>query len=138
MRLVDDKLHPLTLAMQAMAMWYLALGLVASAFTLALVMTGASLEDKTYGISGMKAAEIAGGSLAAALILGGLACAMLGRAFWHPRWSLILIPGLIGTVATGLFEYVDWPASYLLGGAVAYWMVRRQIERASLSDSANS
>jgi hypothetical protein len=137
-RLSDNLImHPLALAMQGMAFWHLLLGVAAVSFTLMLVATDASLEDNSYGMSGMTAAETAGAALAAALLLGGISWAMLGRAFCHPRWTLILLPGLVGTVAAGVFEHMDWPVSYLLGGAIAYWMVRRQLGRASSADSAN-
>jgi len=137
-RLADDRMmRPIALAMQGMAFWHLLLGVAAVVLVLVLVATDASLEEESYGVSGMTAAETAGAGLAAALLLGGIGWAMLGRAFWHPRWTLILVPGLVGTVATGVFEYMDWPVSYLLGGAVAYWMIRRQLERASPAGSAN-
>jgi hypothetical protein len=132
----DSVMHPIALAMQGVAFWHLLLGVAALAFTLTLVATDASLEDNRYGMSGMTAAEVTGASLAAAALLGGISWAMLGRAFWGPRWFLILVPGLVGTVATVAFEYMDWPVSYLLGGAIAYWMVRRQLGRSRSADSA--
>jgi uncharacterized membrane protein AbrB (regulator of aidB expression) len=63
---------------------------------------------------------------------------MLGRAFWRPRWSIILIPGLIGTLVTGLFDLMGWPVSYLVGGAIAYWLVGKLLEQASPASSAES
>jgi hypothetical protein len=133
----NPMMHPIALAMQGMAFWHLLLGVAALSFTPMLLATDASLEDNSYGMSGMTAAEMARGALAAAFLLGGISWAMLGRAFWRPRWSLILVPGLVGTVTTAVCEYMDWAVSYLIGGAVAYWMVRRQLERASSADSAN-
>jgi hypothetical protein len=130
-------MHPIALAMQGMAFWHLLTGVAALAFILTLVVTGESLEDDKYGLSAMTAAKVTGATLAAALLLGGISWAMLGRAFWRPRWSLILLPGVVGVVATGVFEYMDWPVSYLLGGAVAFWMVRRQLERAESAGRAN-
>ena len=138
-RLSNDRMmHPIAVAMQGLAIWHVLLGVAALAFTLTLVATGASLEDNGYGMSGMTAAEVAGGALAAALILGGISWAMLGRAFWRPRWSVVLVPGLIGTLTSGLFELMDWPVSYLAGGFVAYWAVRAQLHQTSPADSENS
>src|SRR5574341_632608 len=124
-KLADDRvMHPIALAMQGMAIWHLLLGVAALTFVLTLVATGASLEDDGYGMSAMTAAEVTGGALAAALILGGISWVMLGRAFWRPRWSVTLIPGLIGSLTSGFFELMDWPVAYLLGGAAAYWLIR--------------
>ena len=128
-RLSDDPvMHPIALAMQGMAIWQLLLGVAALTFTLTLVATGASLEDNGYGMSGMTGAEGTGAGFAAGLLLGGISWAMLGRAFWRPRWSVILVPGLIGAATSGFFELMDWPVAYLLGGAAAYWLVRIQLE----------
>lgn len=137
-RLSDDPMmHPIALAMQGMAIWHLLLGMTALAFTLTLVVTDASLEDDAYGLSGMTAAEVAGGALAAALILGGISWAMLGKGFWRPRWSVVLVPGLIGTLISGFFELMNWPVSYLAGGFVAYWAIRTQLNQTSPADSGN-
>jgi hypothetical protein len=131
-------MHPIALAMQGMAFWHLLLGVAALAFTLTLVATGASLDDNSYVISGMSGAEVTGGSMAAALILGGISWAMMGRAFWRPRWSIILVPGLIGTLTSCVLELMDWPASYLIGGFAAYWVFRTRLDQQSPADSANS
>lgn len=137
-RISDDQLmHPIALAMQGMAFWHLLLGIAALTFVLTLVVTGASLEDDTYGMSAMTAAEVAGGALAAALILGGISWAVLGRAFWRPQWSIILKAGLVGTLVSVFFELMDWPVSYLAGGFVAYWWIRSQLEQASASSNSN-
>ncbi|HEV8575012.1 MAG TPA: hypothetical protein VGR43_09925 [Dehalococcoidia bacterium] len=130
-------MHPIALAMQGMAIWHLLLGAAALSFVITLAATRASLEDDTYGVSALTGAEVTGGALAAALVLGGISWAMLGRTFWRPRWSVILVPGLIGTIVSGIFELMDWPVAYLLGGAAAYWLVRIQLDRASPADSAN-
>jgi hypothetical protein len=137
-RLSDNPMmHPIALAMQGMAFCHLLLGVAALSFTLMLVATDASLEDNSYGISGMTAAEMAGGALAAAFLLGGISWAMLGRAFWRPRWSVVLVPGLIGTVTSVFFEVVNWPVSYLAGGFVAYLAIRTQFDQTSPADSGN-
>jgi len=139
-RLSDDKvMHPLALAMQGMAFWHLLLGIGALAFTVTVVLAQPSAsDDDIYGMSALKGAEVTGGALAAALILGGGSSAIQGRAFWRPRWSVILIPGLIGTLVTGLFDLMGWPVSYLIGGAIAYWIVARLLEQASPAGSAES
>jgi hypothetical protein len=78
-----------------------------------------------------------GAALAAALILGGIGWAVLGRAFWHPRWSLILMPGLVGSLTSGFFELMDWPVAYLLGGAAPFWLIRIQLDKARETNAAN-
>jgi hypothetical protein len=131
-------MHPIALAMQGMALWHLLLGVAALAFTLTLVATDTPVDEDTYVVSGLTAAEITGGALAGALILGGISWVMLGRAFWRPRWSVILLAGLTGTLVSGLFELVDWPASYLIGGFAAYWVIRTRLDQLSPADSSNS
>jgi hypothetical protein len=138
--LSDDKvMHPLALAMQGMAVWHLLLGIGALVFTVTITLAQPSAsDDDIYGMSALTGAEVTGGALAAALILGGVSWAMLGRAFWRPRWSIILIPGLIGTLVTGLFDLMGWPVSYLIGGAIAYWLVGKLLEQASPANSTES
>ena len=140
-RLSDDRvMHPIALAVQGMAIWHLLLGVGALVFTLVVVVArpSSASDDDIYGMSALTVAEVTGGALAAALILGGISWAMLGRAFWRPRWSVILIPGLIGTLTSGLFDLIGWPVSYLVGGAVAYWLVGRLLEQASPTNSPKS
>jgi len=139
-RLFDERtMHAIALAMQGMAFWHLLLGVAALALTLTMVATGTDVDDDRYLVSGITAAEFTGAGLAAALVLGGISWAMLGRAFWRPRWSFILIPGLIGSLTSGFFELMDWSVAYLLGGAAAFWLIRMQLKREdSPADNANS
>jgi hypothetical protein len=137
-RLNDVVVHPIALAMQGMAVWHLLLGLAALAFTVTLVASGAPLDDEQYVAAGLTGAEVTGASLAAALILGGISWWMLGRAFWRPRWSVVLMPGLLGTLVTGLFELLDWSIAYLIGGAVAYALIRMRLGPTTSADTTNS
>jgi hypothetical protein len=129
----------IALALQGMAIWHLLLGVCALALTLGIVAAQPSGDSDTLlGVGAVTGAEVTGGAAAAVLILGGISWAMQERAFWRPRWSIILIPGLAGTLATGLFELQDWPASYLVGGFLAYWLVTVLLTQESPPDSADN
>jgi hypothetical protein len=121
-KLTDDSLiRTIALAMQGMAFWHLVVGVAALGFTLVLLAAGASPDGEKYFIGGLTAAEVTGAAVASVLILGGISWWVLGKAFWRPRWSLILVPGLIGTATTGVFELMDWP--------VGFWSVEPRLTR---------
>jgi hypothetical protein len=126
-KLLDDRsMRTIALALQGMAFWHLLLGLAALALTVSVAVARPDdVSDNFWGVGALSGAEVTGGALAAALMLGGLAWWMLGRGFWRPQWSVILMPGLAGTLAMQLFELMDWPVSFLIGGAVAYFLVAR-------------
>jgi hypothetical protein len=130
-KLLDERMaRTIAFAMQGMAFWHLVLGVIALMSTLTVIVAQPhGSADDLWGMSAISGAEVAGAALATALILGGISWAMQGRAFWRPRWSIILVPGLVGTLTTELFEVMDWPVSFLVGGAVAYWLVSRLLER---------
>jgi len=134
----DDKLmRSIAFAMQGMAIWYLLTGVVALAFVTLVLLLGdsGSGDPEVVGVSTITGAEVTGGALAGAFLLGGFSWAMQGRSFLRPRWSVILIPGLAGSVAAQVFDLMDWPVSVLIGGFVAFWMIRKRLESAPSNDS---
>jgi hypothetical protein len=107
-----------------------------------LVVATAALTSDSQG-EGLGLTVIAGivltvGSLFTALVLGGLSWAMLGKAFVHPRWSVILVPGLVGTLASLVATFIGWPTSEVVGGFVAYRMVSHRLARRSSPDPRGS
>jgi hypothetical protein len=135
---VDDRtLRAIALALQGMAFWHLLLGIGALAFTLSVVIARPDgVSDDAWGAGAISGAELAGGALAAASILGGLAWWMLGRAFFRPAWSIFLLPALIGTITVQFVELMDWPVSFLIGGAVAYFLVAKSLPQEKSPDGA--
>jgi hypothetical protein len=133
----DDRFtHPIALAMQGMAVWYLLTGVTALVFVTLVLLLGepGSAGPEVYGVSAIAGAEVTGGGLAGAIVLGGISWALLGMAFLHPRWSVILVPGLIGAATSQLFDLIGWPVSVLIGGFVAYWMIRNRLETSQSAD----
>jgi hypothetical protein len=137
-KLCDDKvMHPLALALQGMSFWHLLIGVGALIFTFAAVLAEPSASDDDFlGMSALAGAKVR--APAAALIVGSVSWAMLGRAFWRPRWSNILIPGLVGSLVIVLFDLMGWPVSFLVAGLVAYLLVVRSLDQASATEDAGS
>ncbi len=122
-------MRTVALAMQGMAVWHLLLGIAALIFVaLILSLTGPVETSSTSEHYSLIGAELTGGALAAALIFGGVSWAILGKQFLRPRWSVILLPGLIGALASGFFDLIGWPVSVLIGGIIAYWLVRIRLD----------
>ncbi len=117
----------LALAMAGMAIWHFVLGLASLGLFLLLLTVTVLSSDRTsgegLGLALLAGVVVTGGAFAAAFLLGGISWALLGRAFLAPPWSVILLPGLIGTLVSGVASFIGWPTSELVGIFVAYRMV---------------
>jgi len=114
-----------------MAAWHLMFGLLSLALLL-VVVTVALISDSDgdgLGLTIIAGTVLIAGCLLATLILGGLSWAMLGRGFLHPPWSVILVPGLVGTLTSVVASFIGWPTSEVVGGFVAYRMVAHRLAR---------
>ena len=125
----DSGEEPSTLgfAIQGMALWHLVLGAPFLVLLTVLLLTAksntASSEGDGYGFGVLVFGVLAIGALVVGLVFAGLSWAILGREFLRPRWSLILIPGLVGTLTSAVTAFIGWPISELIGAWVAYRMV---------------
>lgn len=133
----ESLVQPIALAMQGMAFWYLVAGIAGLVFVaLVLVSSPGSEQTELYGVSAIFGAEVAGAGLAGALLLGGFSWALQRGVVWRPRWSLILLPGLIGAATSQAFDLMDWPVSVLAGGFVAFWLMRARLESMQTAGSS--
>jgi hypothetical protein len=123
-----------------MAFGHLVLAIPAFALLLIFVLIAAT-SSSSDDSDGMALSLLAGGALAAgavlaALALGGISLALLGRSFVPIRWSLIMVPGFIGTIVTMPASIIGWPTSELVGAFVAYHMVSRRLAQSSARAAA--
>jgi len=110
-----------------MAVWHLVLALICLGLLLLfLILVDApeeSSHDDSYGLTILAGAVLTGAGLFSGLLLAGVSLALLGKSFFRPRWSVILVPGLLGTLAAVVGSFVGWPVSEVIGGFVAYHLV---------------
>jgi len=51
------------------------------------------------------------------------------KGFLHLPWSVIFVPGLVGTLTSVVASFIGWPTSEVVGGFVAYRMVAHRLAR---------
>jgi len=116
-------------ALQGMALWHALLFIPVLGLLAVFVAAALSAEGNDGdGLAIIAGFVLASGALIAAAVLGGLSWALLGREFLSPRWSLIVVPGLVGTIAVAPASFIGWPTSEAVGAFVAFWLVSRRVK----------
>jgi len=113
-----------------MAVWHLLFTLpVLAFFVLYLVSASPPQEGQgdSYGMMILAGAVLTGGGILSTLLLGVVSLALLGKSFFSPPWKVIIVPGLLGTLAAILGAFVGWPTSEVIGGFVAYHLVSESL-----------
>jgi len=93
-----------------------------------LAAPGGDEGDHGVGLALLAGFVVAVGTLLAMAILGGVSWALLGKEFLPPRWSVIVVPGLVGTIAVAPASFIGWPTSEAVGAFVAFWLVSRRVK----------
>jgi len=126
----------LGVALQGMAVWHMAFCAFLVILTLAILALAILASPEGDQESGDWAAMmvlagfvLAAGACLGALVLGGMSCVLLGKVFLRPRWSLLVVPGLVGTLVAGIPAGLGWPPSEIVGAFVAYHLVARRFGR---------
>ena len=116
-------------ALQGMALWHAVLLLPVSLLLVILITApGGDESGEGNGMAVLASLVLAAGAIVAAVILAGIGWALLGRQFLRPRWSLIIVPGLIGTITVAPASFIGWPTAEVVGAFVAYWLVSRRLK----------
>ena len=146
----------LGLALQGVALWHAVVSLPFASWALFSLSIILVLGEPPEDVGDMPAYVLILGLIAGvgaavtaipATLLAGASWALLGRGFFKPGWSLILLPGLIGTVAAvavmslmvGPLLQVGTFGGYVLGVfmadlfgvSAAYLLIRRGLNRQS-------
>lgn len=124
--------------LQGLAAWHLLLTPVALVI-LAVLLAGRPENDPPddlfyfdyVGFIYLAGALTAVAAFFTGLIMSGVSFARLGKSFFHPKWGVILLPGLLGTLATMTIVLATvwfatiliWPIAELAGGFIAYFLV---------------
>jgi hypothetical protein len=130
-RAAGKEQNRLGLALQGMALWHLLLGVPLLIILFFLLTAGddSASEGHGRGMTILATGALGGGSTFAGLVFGGISWAILGRRFWRPRWSTIMVPGLVGTLTSAFTAFIGWPLSELIGIWVASGLVNRQLRK---------
>lgn len=125
----------LGLALEGMAVWHLALALIAATFLALIILSSRGGPDNDTGdaaaMSGLAAIVVGSGALIVGITFVCASFVLLKRSFRRSDLSLVLGPGLVGTAVTIPASIIGWPTSEAVGAWAAFVLVSRRLDKRS-------